>query len=169
MARWSLLRDVIIAGGLVGTLGALVMAALALLLGAITHGDPWYAPRLVGGVFFRDAPTGAAAVVLGLVLHFATAGGIGTAFALMLPRGGTALAALMLGLLMGLALQALMPTLVIPWASPPLARAGPPVAALLLLHLAFGACLAIVTPVRDVLSAADAKRRDLQALLTRRA
>lgn len=163
VANWSLSRDVLIAGGLVGTLGAWVMAALALLLGGIIHGDPWYAPRLVGGVFFRDAPAGALAVMLGFAVHFATAGGLATAFALMMPRGGTALAALMLGLLAGLTLQAVMPVLVVPWAAPPLERAGPPIAAFLLLHLLFGACLGVLTPVRKALRIMDAKRRGVPA------
>ncbi|QDE68917.1 hypothetical protein BHS09_19090 [Myxococcus xanthus] len=164
VAHWSLVRDVLIAGGLVGTLGAWVMAALALLLGGITQGDLWYAPRLVGGVVFRHAPAGAAAVVLGFVLHFATAGGLATAFAMLVPRGGTALAAVMLGLLAGLTLQAVMPVLVVPWAAPPLERAGPPIAAFLLLHLVFGACLGVLTPVRKVLLHMDAKRRGVRAL-----
>ncbi len=151
-AAWSLERDVLVAGGLAGTLGAGVMAVLALLLGGVVHGDPWYAPRLVSGLFFRHAPTGGGAVLLGFAVHFATAGGLGAAFALMIPRGGTALAPLMLGFMMALGLQAVMPTLVVPWASPPLERAGPPTAAFFLLHLAFGACLGALPALRRSLA-----------------
>ncbi|WP_049872305.1 hypothetical protein [Myxococcus hansupus] len=147
----SLERDVLLAGGLAGTLGAGVMAVLAMLLGTVAHGDPWYAPRLVGGVFFRHAPTGDVAVLLGFAVHFATAGGLATAFASMVPRGGTALAPLMLGFLFALALQAVMPSLVVPWASPPLARAEPSPAALFLLHLSFGACLGALPAARRAL------------------
>ncbi|NOJ82191.1 hypothetical protein [Myxococcus xanthus] len=164
VARWNLVRDVLIAGGLVGTLGACAMAALALLLGGVTQGDLWYAPRLVGGVVFRDAPAGTAAVVLGFALHFATAGALATTFAMLVPRGGPALTAVMLGLLAGLTLQAVMPALVVPWAAPPLERAGPPIAAFMLLHLAFGACLGVLTPVRKALLLLDAKRRGVRAL-----
>lgn len=164
-ADWSLERDVLLAGGLAGTLGACVMAVLALFLGTVTHADPWYAPRLVGGVFFRHAPTGDGAVLLGFAVHFATAGGLATAFALMVPRGGTALAPLMLGFLFALGLQAVMPSLVIPWASPPLARAGPPTAALFLLHLSFGACLGALPAVRRALLRLTQLRRRAEALV----
>ncbi|ATB48602.1 hypothetical protein [Corallococcus macrosporus] len=162
-AKWSLLRDVVLPGAVVGTLGALAMTALALPLGALTRGDVWYAARLAGGVFFREAPAGPWAVVLGLLVHVSTAGGLATLFALLLPRGGTATAALFLGLLMALGLQAVMPELVAPWASPPLDRASPR-AALLLLHLAFGASLGLMVPVRRGLAAVDRARRAVQAV-----
>ncbi len=155
--EWSLLRDVLLPGAVAGMLGALLMMALALPLGALTHGDLWYAARLAGGVFFRASPSGTWAVVLGLLVHAATAGGLATLFALFLPRGGTATAALFLGLLMGLVLQAIMPSLVAPWASPPLDREAPH-AALLLLHLMFGASLGLVVPLRRLLAAADRAR-----------
>src|SRR3954464_8696168 len=98
--HWHLFRDVVLPGGLAGMLGAVSMAALALPLGALTHGDPWYAARLAGGVFFREAPSGTLAVLAGLGVHVAVAGGLATLFAMLLPRGGTGLAALMLGVLM---------------------------------------------------------------------
>jgi hypothetical protein len=162
-AAWNLLRDVLLPGAVAGLVGALVMVALALPLGALTHGDAWYAARLAGGVFFRESPAGTWPVVLGLGVHVATAGGVATLFALLLPRGGTAVTALSLGLLMALGLQAVMPSLVAPFASPPLAREEPH-AALLLLHLAFGASLALVVPVRKVLATADRVRRTVQGV-----
>ncbi|MCP3100482.1 hypothetical protein LZ198_16555 [Myxococcus sp. K15C18031901] len=145
-------------GAFAGLIGAVLMVALSMPLGALSHGDVWYGARLAGGLFFRAAPGGAWAVVLGLLLHFALAGGLGTAFALLLPRGGTAVTALFLGLLMALGLQALMPSLVVPFASPPLARASPN-GAFLLLHLAFGASLALVVPVRRMLTLVAGPRR----------
>lgn len=159
--EWNLLRDALLPGAVAGLVGALVMVALALPLGALTHGDAWHAARLAGGLFFRESPDGPWPVVLGLGVHVATAGGLATLFALLVPRGGTAVAALSLGLLMALGLQAVMPSLVAPFASPPLAREEPH-AALLLLHLAFGASLALVVPVRHALAKADRARRMLR-------
>lgn len=159
--RWRLLRDMMVPGAFAGLLGAVLMAALALPLGALTQGDLWYAARLVGGVFFRDAPSGTLAVLVGLVVHVVTAGGLASLFALLLPRGGTATAGLMLGLLMGLTLQVLMPGLVVPFASPPLDRAAPH-AAFLLVHLAFGASLGTVMPVRKRLATLDRLRHTLR-------
>ncbi|WP_426752720.1 hypothetical protein [Myxococcus sp. Y35] len=167
-SEWNLQRDALLPGAVAGMLGALAMTALALPLGALTRGDLWYAARLAGGVFFRESPSGPWAVVLGLLVHVATAGGLATLFALLLPRGGTAIAALFLGLLMALGLQAVMPALVAPWASPPLDREAPH-AALLLLHLAFGASLGLVVPVRRVLASADRARRAVQGVRAARA
>lgn len=164
--HWNLFRDVLVPGAIAGLLGAVFMAALALPLGALTHGDLWYPARLVGGVFFREAPAGTLAVLVGLAVHMATAGGLATLFALLLPRGGTATAALMLGLLMGLALQVLMPGLIVPFASPPLDRAGPH-GAFLLVHLAFGASLGTVVPARRLAATLDRMRRGLGLLSTR--
>ncbi|MFP2956830.1 hypothetical protein ACLEPN_03100 [Myxococcus sp. 1LA] len=162
-AKWSLLSDVMLPGAAAGMLGAVAMAALALPLGALTHGDVWYAARLAGGVFFRESPAGPWAVVLGLLVHVSTAGGLATLFAFLLPRGGSATVALFLGLLMALGLQAVMPALVAPWASPPLDRESPH-AALLLLHLAFGASLGLVVPLRRGLATVDRARRAVQAV-----
>ncbi|WP_342379880.1 hypothetical protein NVS55_10080 [Myxococcus stipitatus] len=146
-AGWSLPRDILLPGVITGGLGALFMLALALPLGAFLRGDVWHALRLVGGVFFREAPVGPWAVTLGLAIHLTTASGLGILFALLLPRGGTAMDALVLGLLMGLMLQAVLPPLVVPFASPPLAREAPD-SALFLLHLVFGASLALIVPLR---------------------
>lgn len=155
---WHLFRDVVLPGAMAGMLGAVCMAALALPLGALTQGDLWYAARLVGGVFFRESPTGTLAVLLGLGVHVATAGGLATLFALLLPRSGTATAALLLGILMGLALQGVMPALVVPFASPPLNREAPH-GALLLVHLVFGASLGAVVPARRLVARLDQMRR----------
>ncbi len=161
--RWRLFRDVLVPGALAGLLGAVLMAALALPLGALTRGDLWYAARLVGGVFFRESPTGIFAVLLGLGVHLATAGGLATLFALLLPRGGTATAGLMLGLLMGLTLQVLMPALVVPFASPPLDHEAPH-GAFLLVHLIFGASLGAIVPARRIVATLDRMRRAVRTV-----
>jgi hypothetical protein len=83
--HWHLFRDVMVPGAVVGLLGAVLMAELALPLGALTRGDLWYAARLAGGVFFRESPDNTLAVFVGLAIHVATAGGLATLFALLLP------------------------------------------------------------------------------------
>jgi hypothetical protein len=155
--HWHLFRDVLVPGAMVGMLGAVVTAAIALALGAIIRGDLWYAARLAGGVFQREAPNGSLAVILGLAVHVATAGGLATLFALLLPREGTATTALMLGVLMGLILQVIMPALVIPWASPPLHHELSH-GALFLVNLAFGASLGAVAPARRFVTGLDRMR-----------
>lgn len=158
---WNLARDVVLPGAVAGTLGALVMALLASGVMGVLYGDPWRPALLVAGTFFRagDA-SGVGAVLLGLVLHFTVAGGLATGFAMLLPRGGTAVAALSFGMLYGLALWAVMTVLLLPFGSPPLARenAGP---LLLLLHLAFGAALGTVPAARDLFTRLDRVRRRL--------
>lgn len=159
--HWHLFRDVVVPGAMAGILGAVSMAALALPLGALTHGDLWFAARLAGGVFFREDPSGTLAVLVGLGVHVAVAGGVATLFAMLIPRGGTGVAALMLGVLMGLVLQVVMSDLIIPFASPPLDREAPH-GALLLLHLAFGASLGAVVPARRFVTTLDRMRRAAQ-------
>ncbi|RKH56735.1 hypothetical protein [Corallococcus aberystwythensis] len=165
LAPWNLLRDAVLPGALAGTLGAFAMAVLACAFTAVLHGEPWRPALLVAGLFLRDGSAhGAVAVLLGLFIHFAVAGGLATNFALLLPRRGTAVSALCLGLLYSLGLWAVMTWLVIPFASPPLSREAPS-ALLLLLHVAFGAALGTVPAFRDVLTRADRLRRRFRALM----
>jgi hypothetical protein len=149
--RRRLFEDVVVPGAMAGALGAAVMALLAMSVSAIVGEAPWRPAVLVAGVFFRSgAPQTPWAVLLGIAIHFAVAIGLATAFAMMLPRRGTQMAAMLLGIGFGLTLQVLMPQLIVPYVDPPLARAasGP---ALLLLHLAFGASLGLVPVVRALL------------------
>ncbi|MHA7634943.1 hypothetical protein [Corallococcus sp. M7] len=164
VAPWNLPRDVVLPGALAGTLGAFAMAVLACAFSGVLHGEPWRPALLVAGLFFRDgAAHGVMAVLLGLFIHFAVAGGLATGFALLLPRRGTAVAALCLGVLYGMGLWAVMSRLMIPFASPPLSREAPS-AMLFLLHIAFGAALGTVPAARDVLTRMDRLRRQLQLL-----
>ncbi|NOK21658.1 hypothetical protein [Corallococcus carmarthensis] len=166
VVTWNPLRDAVLPGALAGTLGAFAMAVLACAFSAVLHGEPWRPALLVSGLFFRDgAARGAGAVLLGLCIHFAVAGGLATGFTLLLPRRGTAVAALCLGLLYSLGLWAMMTWLVIPFASPPLSREAPS-ALLFLLHIAFGAALGTVPAFRDVFTRVDRLRRQLRALRT---
>ncbi|MBN9681508.1 MULTISPECIES: hypothetical protein [unclassified Corallococcus] len=161
---WNLPRDVVLPGALAGTLGAFLMAVLACAFSGVLYGEPWRPALLVAGLFFRDGTAhGAGGVLLGLFIHFAMAGGLATGFALLLPRRGTAVAALCLGVLYGMGLWAVMSRLMIPFASPPLSREAPS-AMLFLLHIAFGAALGTVPAARDVLTRMDRLRRGLQLL-----
>ncbi|RYZ46014.1 MAG: hypothetical protein EOO72_02905 [Myxococcaceae bacterium] len=164
VAPWNLPRDVVLPGAIAGTLGAFAMAVLACAFAAVLQGEPWRPALLVAGLFLRDGTAqGVGGVLLGLFIHFAVAGGLATGFALLLPRRGTAVAALCLGVLYGMGLWAVMTRLMIPFASPPLSREAPS-AMLFLLHIAFGAALGTVPAARDVLTRMDRLRRQLQLL-----
>ncbi|RKG64020.1 hypothetical protein D7V80_28490 [Corallococcus sp. CA054B] len=161
---WNIVRDVVLPGALAGTLGAFAMAVLACAFSGVLQGAPWRPALLVAGLFFRDGTAqGFGGVLLGLFIHVAVAGGLATGFAMLLPRRGTAVAALCLGVLYGMGLWAVMTRLMIPFASPPLSREAPS-AMLFLLHIAFGAALGTVPAARDVLTRMDRLRRQLQLL-----
>lgn len=164
VAPWNLVRDVVLPGALAGTLGAFAMVVLACAFSGVLHGEPWKPALLVSGLFFRDGTAhGVFAVLLGLFIHFSVAGGLATGFAMLLPRRGTAVAALCLGVLYGMGLWTVMTWLMVPFASPPLSREAP-TSMLFLLHLAFGAALGTVPAARDVLTRLDRLRRQLQLL-----
>ncbi|RKH43759.1 hypothetical protein D7X55_22885 [Corallococcus sp. AB049A] len=161
---WNIVRDVVLPGALAGTLGAFAMAVLACAFSGVLNGEPWRPALLVAGLFFRDGTAqGVGAVLLGLLIHFSVAGGMATGFALLLPRRGTAVAALCLGVLYGMGLWTVMTWLMIPFASPPLSHEAP-TSMLFLLHLAFGAALGTMPAFRNVLTRADRLRRGLQLL-----
>ncbi|NOK10010.1 hypothetical protein [Corallococcus exercitus] len=161
---WNVVRDAVLPGALAGTLGAFAMGVLGCAFSGVLHGEPWRPALLVSGLFFRDGSAhGALGVLLGLFIHLAVAGGLATGFALLLPRRGTAVAALCLGVLYGMGVWLMMTRLMLPFSSPPLAREDAS-ALLLLLHLAFGAALGTVPALRSVLTRADRLRRRLQLL-----
>lgn len=166
VAPWNLVRDAVLPGAMAGTLGACAMALLACAFTGVLHGEPTRPALSVAGLFFRDGTArGAGAVLLGVLIHFAVAGGLATGFSLLLPRRGTAVAALFLGLLYGLTVWAVMTCLVVPFGSPPLSREDPS-ALLFLLHLAFGASLGTVPAFRSALTRADRLRHHVLTLKT---
>lgn len=161
---WNLLRDALLPGAVAGTLGALSMAVLATALSGVFLDEPWRPLQLVAGLVFREhGGSGLVGVLLGLLVHFSVAGGLATGFALVLPRGGTAVAALGFASLYVFALWPLMKLLVLPFASPPLARVDPG-GSLLLLHLVFGAWLATVPALRRTFTRLDRARHGLKEL-----
>lgn len=164
VAPWNPVRDVILPGALAGTLGAFAMAVLACAFSGVLHGEPWKPALLVSGLFFREGDAhGVLPVLIGLFIHFTLAAGLATGFAMLLPRRGTAVAALCLGVLYGMGLWTVMTWLMIPFASPPLSHEAP-TSMLFLLHLAFGAALGTVPAFRDVLTRLDRLRLQLRNL-----
>lgn len=161
---WNLLRDAVLPGAVAGTLGALSMAVLLTALSGVFRDEPWRPLQLVAGLFFREhGGSGLMGALLGLLVHFTVAGGLATGFALVLPRGGTAVAALGFAALYVFALFPLMKLLVLPFASPPLARVDRG-GSLLLLHLVFGAWLATVPALRRTFTRLDRARHGLKEL-----
>lgn len=155
---WNPVRDVVLPGAVAGTLGALAMALLACACTGVLHGDPWRPALLTAGLFFRQGDArGTGAVLLGVLIHFAVASGLATGFALLLPRKGTAVPALLLGVLYSLAMWGVMTWLMVPFGSPPLSREDPS-ALLLLLHVVFGAALGTLPAVRRVFTRMDLLR-----------
>ncbi|NNB87157.1 hypothetical protein HI113_14305 [Corallococcus exiguus] len=164
VAPWNPVRDAVIPGALAGTLGAFAMTALACAFSGVLHGEPWRPALLVSGLFFRGGEAhGVVPVLMGLFIHFSLAGALATGFAMLLPRRGTAVAALCLGVLYGMGLWTVMTWLMIPFASPPLSHEAP-TSMLFLLHLAFGAALGTVPAFRAVLTRVDRLRLHLLAL-----
>lgn len=159
LLAWNPLRDALLPGAVAGTLGALSMAVLACALSGVLLGSPWRPLHLVAGVFFRaHGGSGLLGALVGLLVHLSVAGGVATGFTFLLPRGGTAVAALGLAALYVLSLWPVMTLLVLPFASPPLASAGHS-ATLLLLHLVFGAWLATTPALRRSFTRFDRARR----------
>jgi hypothetical protein len=162
--EWNLLRDALLPGALAGTLAALTTTVLLVAYSAIFAGDLWLPFRLAAGLFFRErGGHGLLGVLVGLLVHFTVAGGLATGFALLLPRGGTAVGALGWAALYVLALWPVMTLLVLPFGSPPLSSARHN-ATILLVHLVLGGWLATVPALRRTLVRLDTARHRVQAL-----
>jgi hypothetical protein len=146
--RRQLLRDVLLPGAVSGAVGWAVTSALAALVFLVLAKDAGRPFEWFATVFHRGArPQGGEFVVLGLLVHFAVCGGVATAFALRLPRGGTAAAAVGLAPLYMLLVHVTLCVFVIPYVAPPLART-PFFVASLPLSLSFGFALPIIVPLR---------------------
>lgn len=161
---WNLLRDALLPGAAAGTLAALSTTLLLAAYSALFAGDMGLPFRLASGLFFREhGGSGPVGVLVGLLVHFTVAGGLATGFALLLPRGGTAVGALGWAALYVLTLWPLMTLLVLPFGSPPLYRARHD-GTLLLVHLALGAWLATVPALRRTFARLDTACHRVQAL-----
>ncbi len=141
----SLFTDILFPGALAGWLGGVITVAVAMLISALLARGPWWPAELVGGVL-RGLGSPSVRVLWGLVLHVGGAVILGVAFSFMLPRSGTAVTALLLGVGLGLVMHVVEP-LVLPFASPALAKANPSMA-MFALQLIFGATLGLVPRFR---------------------
>src|SRR5689334_13852966 len=102
----SLFTDILFPGALAGWIGGVITVVVAMIISAIFARGPWWPAELVGGVL-RGLGSPSVRVLWGLVLHVGGAMGLGVAFSFMLPRRGTAVTALLLGVGLGLALHVL--------------------------------------------------------------
>lgn len=116
------LFDVIIPGGIAGMVGGLVMLLLYMPLSLAFGAGFWTLPELISGVFYRDhyLPQlhGPVQIIVGLCLHFGIAGGLGTLWALMLPRWSqTMFAVIPLSIFYALTMYVVLNYFVAEWAS----------------------------------------------------
>jgi hypothetical protein len=145
---------VVLPGAVVGTaagvLSAIAAMAVARVLG---HGaaDPL---KLVAGMFLRHLALdrmGLGSACLGIVVHLAIAVALATGYAFALPRGGaTAVAAIGIALVGGMAMWAIGYELLLDFLNPLMASSVPGLALLPFLLL-FSACLPAVVPFRRAL------------------
>lgn len=145
--------DVVIPGAIAGTLGGLLMALVYMTLSAALGEGFWSAPKAMSSLIYHNVAylpdLGANAIILGLIIHFAVSGALGTLFALLLPRHGmTMFAAFPLALLFSMAMFVFMNWFIAYWAAPLVNREllHP---LFFVAHLVFGACLAIIQPLRE--------------------
>lgn len=147
--RRHFFADVLIPGSLAGIAGAFLTGLLALVSAAVVGKDPWLFFKLLSGAIFRDASLPqlhGGAAFWGVALLLAVSGGLGVAFALVLPRGGSAMVSVFLGAGFGLFSYLLFVQFLL-WADPLLEQALPQ-EALFPYVLLLGCCLGLVAPLR---------------------
>lgn len=145
--------DVAIPGAIAGMLGGLLMAFVYMTLSAAVGEGFWSAPKAMSSLIFHNTAylpdLGGGAIIIGMIIHFAVSGALGTLFALLLPRHGmTMFATFPLALLYAMTMFVVMNWFVAYWAAPLVNREilHP---LFFVSHLVFGACLAIVQPMRE--------------------
>lgn len=147
--RRHFFADVLIPGSLAGVAAGFATGLLALITPAVLGKDPWLVFKLLSGTIFRDATLAqlhGGAAFWGVALLLALSGGLGVAFALLLPRGGSAMVCLFLGAGFGLVNYLVFVQLLL-WADPLLEHALPQ-EALFPYVLLLGCCLGLVAPLR---------------------
>jgi hypothetical protein len=129
-------------GAIGGILGAIVMAALAMIVMAILGKGFWTPPKLIAGVVIDNVMTaGMGAVILGVVIHLVTGALFGGLFgAIFYDRAPTTAGLVGWGLAYGAIIYFVMTFLVLPWANPVM-YANFDLALLFVYHLVFGACV----------------------------
>jgi hypothetical protein len=147
--RRHFFADVLVPGSLAGMAGGFLTGILALASAAVLGKDPWLVFKLLAGTIFRDASLAqlhGGAAFWGVALLLAVSGGLGVAFALLLPRGGSAMVSLFLGAGFGLVSYLVFVQLLL-WADPLLEHALPQ-EALFPYVVLLGCCLGLVAPLR---------------------
>lgn len=150
--RRRFVAEVIVPGSVAGLFGGGLSGLLAILTAAVIGKDPWLPLKLLSGAIFRDTSLldlHGWPIFWGAVLLLAISGGLGVGFALLLPRGGTAVTGLFLAALYGLATYLGLIELGL-WADPLLEHELPD-EALFPYILLLGCCLALVVPLRRLL------------------
>ncbi|MBX5482699.1 MAG: hypothetical protein IRZ16_12795 [Myxococcaceae bacterium] len=147
----SFYLDVLIPGGVAGTVGGALMALVYMSLSAAFGNGFWTLPKMIGAVIYPYAHTadlGIGSLLFGFVVHFAVAGALGTTFALMLPRRGTTMFAVVpLGIFYALIMYVVMNAFVVDVVDPTMRRElMHPV--WWVSHLAYGAVLSMIQPMR---------------------
>lgn len=146
------IAEVILPGSIAGLIGASVSGLLALVTPAVLGMDPWLVFKLIAGTIFRDASLlelHGGAAFWGVVMLFAISGALGVAFALLLPRGGSAMVGLFLAAGFGLVTYLVFVQFLL-WADPLLEHTLPQ-EALFPYVLLFGCCLGLVAPLRRLI------------------
>jgi hypothetical protein len=147
--RRRFVQDVLVCGSAAGVVGAVVSALFAIATAAVLGHDPLLPLELVAGTIYRGyslAELGPGAAFWGFVLLAGAAGGAGVTFALLLPRGGTAIAGLFLAIGFGLIGYVGFVELGL-WSDPLLEHALPREALFPYVLLLF-TCCALVVPFR---------------------
>lgn len=147
----SFYLDVVIPGGLAGIVGGTLMALVYMSLSAAFGNGFWSLPKMIGAVMYpyaHVADLGVGTLLVGLLIHFAVAGGLGTMFALILPRRGTTqFAVVPLGIFYALIMYVVMNAFIVDIVNPTLRRElMHPV--WWIAHLVFGASLSLIQPMR---------------------
>lgn len=147
----SFALDVAVPGTIAGIVGGALMAIFYMWISWAFGEGFWALPKMMAGLIWRSSylpELGAGAAIVGLGLHFAISCTLAVTFAMILPRGGaTMFAVLPLALLFSMLVYVVMNFFVVEWASRlmqrellhPIFFVG---------HLIWGATLGLIQPLR---------------------
>lgn len=143
-------REVLGAGALAGLVGGVAMAVAAMLFTGVTgSGAASWLQAIAATLYGPQAMIRVDAVVVGGMIHFGMSALLGVLFGAMAPRAG-ALGTLAAGLCFALVIWAIATFGVVPLVNPVLqARVAMQPGGWFLSHLAFGAALVTLMPLRN--------------------
>ena len=146
------LLDEAIPGTMAGLVGGALMMAFYMAGSSVFGHGPWDAAKMISAVFQQRsdfADLGAAHVVLGFAIHFGVACTLGVLFAMMVPRQGVVMFAVVpLAVLFSLVSYALLAD-VVAYTIDPLFRDNVHRFLWFAGHLIFGASLMLIQPMRS--------------------